>query len=165
MKQILVLAIVAMSFTACQQNGSNAQSGADSTVSKSTAGSSISSTTVSSSTTDAVVPASADAAVLTFEKPGYDFGKIKEGTKVHYDFKFKNTGKSPLIISNATATCGCTIPEPPKEPIQPGAEGVIKVVFDSTGKSGMQDKVITVTSNGNPSVNDVHLVGVVTPAS
>lgn len=155
MKQILVLAIVAMSFASCQQNASQAQSAADTTVTS----------TSTSSISSPVVPAAADAAVLTFEKPGYDFGKIKEGTKVHYDFKFKNTGKSPLIISNATATCGCTIPEPPKEPIQPGAEGVIKVVFDSTGKSGMQDKVITVTSNGNPSVNDVHLVGVVTPAS
>jgi hypothetical protein len=165
MKYILLMAIVAMSFSACQQNGSKAQAGADSSASNTTSGSSVSSTNVSNSTSDAVVPASADAAVLTFEKPGYDFGKIKEGEKVHYNFKFKNTGKSPLIITNATATCGCTIPEPPKDPIQPGAEGVIKVVFDSTGKSGMQDKVITVTSNGNPSVNDVHLVGVVNPAS
>jgi hypothetical protein len=165
MKQIIILAIAAISLSACQQNGSNAQTGADSTSSSSTSQSSISSTSVSTSTNEAVVPAAADAAVLTFEKPGYDFGKIKEGEKVHYNFKFKNTGKSPLIITNATATCGCTIPEPPKEPIQPGAEGVIKVVFDSTGKSGMQDKVITVTSNGNPSVNDVHLVGVVIPAS
>lgn len=162
MKQILVLAIVAMSFSACQQNGSKGLSGTDSTA---TSGGSISSNSVSSSVSDALVPASADAAVLTFEEPGYDFGKIKEGEKVHYNFKFKNTGKSPLIITNATATCGCTIPEPPKDPIQPGAEGIIKVVFDSTGKSGMQDKVITVTSNGNPSISDVHLVGVVTPAS
>ena len=157
MKQIFVLAIVAISFTACQQNGSNNQTGSDSTANKSTSGSSVSSAIVSSNVSDAVAPAPADAAVLTFEKPGYDFGKIKEGTKVRYNFKFKNTGKSPLIISNATATCGCTIPEPPKDPIQPGAEGVIKVVFDSTGKSGMQDKVITVTSNGNPAVSDVHL--------
>lgn len=147
------MAFVAMSFAACKQNTSTAQTGSDS--------SSTSNTMVASAT----VPAPADAAVLSFEKPGYDFGKIKEGAKVHYDFKFTNTGKSPLIISNATATCGCTIPEWPKEPIKPGATGVIKVVFDSTGKSGMQDKVITVTSNGNPVVNDVHLVGVVNPAS
>jgi hypothetical protein len=162
MKQVLVLAIVALAFSACQQNGSKGHAGADSSA---TSGSSVSRTSVSSSIPDALTPAPADAAVLTFEKPGYDFGKIKEGEKVHYNFKFKNTGKSPLIITNATATCGCTLPEPPKDPIQPGAEGVIKVVFDSTGKSGMQDKVITVTSNGNPSVNDVHLVGVVIPAS
>jgi hypothetical protein len=160
MKKILVMAIVAMSFSACQQNGSKTAAAG-----RGTSGTSVSSTSVSSSINTALTPAPADAPVLTFEKPGYDFGKIKEGEKVHYNFKFKNTGKSPLIITNATATCGCTIPEPPKDPIQPGAEGIIKVVFDSTGKSGMQDKVITVTSNGNPSVNDVHLVGVVNPAS
>jgi hypothetical protein len=162
MKKILVMALVAISFASCQQNGSTAQTATDSTANSS---SSTSSSTISSPATAAVAPVPADAAILTFEKPGYDFGKIKEGEKVHYNFKFKNTGKSPLIITNATATCGCTIPEPPKEPIKPGAEGVIKVVFDSTGKSGMQDKVITVTSNANPAVNDVHLVGVVTPAT
>jgi hypothetical protein len=153
MKKILLLAVVAISFASCQQKNSSAETGVDSS---STSGAVVSA---------ASVPAAADAAILSFEKPGYDFGKIKEGEKVHYDFKFTNTGKSPLIISNATATCGCTIPEWPKEPIKPGATGVIKVVFDSTGKSGMQDKVVTVTSNGNPVVNDVHLVGVVNPAS
>jgi hypothetical protein len=153
MKKILLMAVVAISFASCQQKNSSAETGVDSS---STSGAVVSA---------ASVPAAADAAILSFEKPGYDFGKIKEGEKVHYDFKFTNTGKSPLIISNATATCGCTIPEWPKEPIKPGATGVIKVVFDSTGKSGMQDKVVTVTSNGNPVVNDVHLVGVVNPAS
>jgi hypothetical protein len=153
MKRILLMAVVAMSFASCQRNSSSAKTGVDS------------SSTSNSMVSAASVPAAADAAVLSFEKPGYDFGKIKEGQKVHYDFKFTNTGKSPLIISNATATCGCTIPEWPKEPIKPGATGVIKVVFDSTGKSGMQDKVVTVTSNGNPAVSDVHLVGVVNPAS
>jgi archaellum component FlaG (FlaF/FlaG flagellin family) len=148
MKKIIILAIAAMSFASCQQSASTAGTGLDS----------------AGSSTASLAPASADAAILTFEKPGYDFGKIKSGEKVQYAFKFKNTGKSPLIITNATATCGCTVPETPKDPIKPGAEGVIKVVFDSTGKSGMQDKVITVTSNGNPSVSEVHLVGVVNPA-
>ncbi len=148
MKKIMILALAAMSFASCQQSTSNAGTGLDS----------------AGSSTASLAPAAADAAILTFEKPGYDFGKIKSGEKVQYEFKFKNTGKSPLIITNATATCGCTVPETPKDPIKPGAEGVIKVVFDSSGKSGLQDKVITVTSNGNPSVNEVHLVGVVNPA-
>jgi hypothetical protein len=148
MRKILILAIAAMSFASCQQSASNAGADLEATGSSATA----------------LSPAAADAAILTFEKPGYDFGKIKAGEKVQYEFKFKNTGKSPLIITNATATCGCTVPETPKAPIKPGADGVIKVVFDSTGKSGMQDKIITVTSNGDPSVNEVHLVGVVNPA-
>ena len=67
-----------------------------------------------------------------------------------------------MIISNATATCGCTVPEIPKEPVIPGKEGAIKVVFDSTGKMGMQDKIVTVTSNANPAINEVHIVGEIT---
>ncbi|MNL78127.1 hypothetical protein D3C87_2044480 [compost metagenome] len=64
-----------------------------------------------------------------------------------------------MIILNATATCGCTVPEIPKEPIKPGEEGEIKVVFDSNGKIGMQDKVITVTSNAQPHIASLHLTG------
>ena len=103
--------------------------------------------------------AAADAAVMTFDNENYNFGKIAPGEKVHYSYKFKNTGKSPLIITNATATCGCTVPEIPKEPILPGASASINVVFDSAGKFGMQDKVVTVTSNANPTVAELHLTG------
>lgn len=116
----------------------------------------------SASSADSVSNAAADpenAPVIKFEKNSYDFGKIQEGEKVTYNFKFKNTGKSPLIISNATASCGCTIPEFPHEPIAPGASGVIKVVFNSTGKMGMQNKVVTVTSNTVPSATEVYLIG------
>lgn len=101
----------------------------------------------------------ADAPKVKFEKEIYDFGTITQGQKVSYSFKFKNEGKTPLIISNASATCGCTVPEPPTEPIKPGEEGNIRVVFDSTGKIGMQDKVITITSNANPEAAQLHLVG------
>jgi hypothetical protein len=96
---------------------------------------------------------------MDFEKGNYDFGKITQGEKVSYSYKFKNSGKSPLIILNATATCGCTVPVVPKDPIKPGEEGEIKVVFDSNGKSGMQDKVITVTSNAQPHIASLHLTG------
>lgn len=106
-----------------------------------------------------------NAPVIKFEKEMYAFGKITEGEKVHYDFKFTNTGKSPLIITSATATCGCTIPEPPKEPINPGKQGVIKVIFDSKGKLGLNDKVITINSNANPPQSMVHLVGEVEPVN
>lgn len=100
-----------------------------------------------------------DAPKVKFEEEIFDFKQITQGEKVHYEFKFKNEGKTPLIITNATATCGCTVPEYPSEPVKPGEEGVIKVVFDSHGKMGMQDKVVTVTSNANPEMPKLHLVG------
>src|SRR4030095_572046 len=68
----------------------------------------------------------------------YDFGSIKEGNSVSYEFKFTNSGKSDLLISSATGSCGCTVADYPKEAITPGSDGVVKVTFDSKKKSGMQ---------------------------
>lgn len=100
-----------------------------------------------------------DAPVFEFAQSTYDFGIIKSGDKVSYDFKFKNVGKTPIIISDAQASCGCTVPEKPDHPIAPGEEGVIKVVFNSEGKFGKQDKVVTITSNAKPSITELHIVG------
>jgi hypothetical protein len=107
----------------------------------------------------------ADAAAFKFEKESFDFGQITDGEKVSYDFKFTNIGKSPLIITSATATCGCTVPEYPKEPIAPGAEGIVKVVFDSTGKPGMQNKVVTITANTVPEITQLNILGNVVNAT
>ena len=101
----------------------------------------------------------ANSPVFKFEKEVYDFGEIKDGEIVSYDFKFKNIGNSPLIISSATATCGCTIPEYPKEPVAPGAEGLIRVVFNSAGKAGMQNKIISITANTVPSLTELNILG------
>ena len=109
--------------------------------------------------------AAADAPVMKFEKEMHDFGKIKQGDKVTYDFKFTNTGKSPLIIKDAIASCGCTKPEWPTTPIKPGESGAIKVTFNSASKMGLQDKQITITANTNPAQNLVHLIGEVTMAN
>lgn len=110
------------------------------------------------STTKEVV--STDVApVIKFEKDVYEFGKITQGEKVSYDFIFTNTGKTPLIIKEASATCGCTVPETPKDPIAPGAKSKIKVVFSSAGKEGLQDKVVTVTANTIPAQTQIHLIG------
>jgi len=98
-------------------------------------------------------------AAIVFEQATYDFGQVNEGEKVSYQFKFKNTGKSPLIISNAMASCGCTVPDYPKTPIAPGQEGSINVVFNSTNQSGKQNKVITITSNAVPPITEVYLTG------
>src|ERR1700744_6104300 len=113
-------------------------------------------------TTDQATTTTANAAnapVMKFEFESHDFGKIKQGDKTSYQFKFTNTGKSPLIITNAVASCGCTTPDWPKTPLQPGEVGKISVVFNSAGKSGLQDKLITITANTHPAQNIVHLIG------
>lgn len=86
-------------------------------------------------------------AQITFEQSNHNFGDIIQGQKVEYEFKFKNTGNAPLILQNVLTTCGCTVPAWPKEPVNPSAEGIIRVVFDSTSKLGRQNKLITIRSN------------------
>ena len=134
MKQLFISFIAAaMLFSACSQPG-NSGSG-------NTAGT------------------ASGAPVMKFEKESHDFGKIKVGDIVSYDFKFSNTGKSPLIITDGYASCGCTKPAWPKTPIKPGESGVIHVTFDSKTKMGLQDKLITITANTTPAQNQVHLIG------
>jgi hypothetical protein len=91
---------------------------------------------------------------IKFDEEVYDWGTVNDGDKVTHVFKFKNTGKEPLIISNAKGSCGCTVPEWPKDAIAPGKSGEIKVVFDSKGKGapgGKEDsKRVTITANTDP---------------
>lgn len=89
----------------------------------------------------------------------YDFGTIKEGEKAEFSFRFKNTGTKPLIIESASASCGCTVPEKPEQPIKPGEIGFIKVVFNSKGKVGPNTKNVTVISNAYPSFPSLLLKG------
>jgi hypothetical protein len=86
---------------------------------------------------------------LIFREYQHDFGKVSEGEKLSYTFIFDNKGTSDLIISSATTTCGCTIPKFDKKPITPGANGNVEVVFDTSGRSGIQTKIITVKSNAS----------------
>ena len=88
---------------------------------------------------------------FSFESELHDFGQLVDGEKVSYSFKFTNSGDEPLIISNAKGSCGCTVPNWPKDPIQPGENGTIDVTFNSSGRSGKQKKAITLTANTNPS--------------
>lgn len=94
---------------------------------------------------------------IAFTQELHDFGDINEGDVVEHTFTFKNTGDAPLIISNARASCGCTVPQWPKEPIAVGEEGEIKVRFNSKGKPGMQNKTVTVTANTFPKDNRVRI--------
>ena len=95
--------------------------------------------------------------LFQFEKEHHDFGAIKEGDVVEHVFNFTNDGDAPLIISNAQASCGCTIPEWPKEPIAIGKIGQIKVRFDSKGKPGNQNKTITLTANTWPNTKRISI--------
>ena len=80
----------------------------------------------------------------------YNFGKATEGEKIIYNFRFKNSGTKPLVITNTRASCGCTVPEKPEKPIAPGETSFIKVIFNSQGKVGVNEKTITVSSNASP---------------
>ncbi len=102
-----------------------------------------------------------NAPEMTFEVEEYNFGTIKQGESVTREFTFTNTGKEALIISNAQGSCGCTVPQYPKEPITPKGKGVIKVTFNSAGKQGMQDKTVTITSNAKNSPKVIHIKGTV----
>jgi hypothetical protein len=94
---------------------------------------------------------------ITFENSEHDFGTITQGDKVTYDFKFKNTGKSDLLIQKAKGSCGCTVPEYPKDPIGPGEEDIIKVSFNSAGKIGDQIKSVTLFCNIPEGVKVLHI--------
>lgn len=85
-----------------------------------------------------------------FEKEQHDFGTIKDGDVVEHVFTFVNTGEAPLIITDAKATCGCTVPEKPTAPIPVGGTGEIKVRFNSKNKPGIQNKTVTLTANTWP---------------
>ena len=88
----------------------------------------------------------AGGAEITFEKEVHDFGKMKQHGDASTEFKFKNTGTEPLIISNSRGSCGCTVPEWPREPIAPGESSVIKVKYDSK-RIGPINKSVTISSN------------------
>ncbi|MCP4460654.1 MAG: DUF1573 domain-containing protein [Cytophagales bacterium] len=94
---------------------------------------------------------------FAFENEDHDFGTINDGDIVEKVFKFTNTGDAPLIISNATATCGCTVPKWPKEPIAVGETGEIQVRFNSRNKVGIQNKTVTITANTYPSANKLRI--------
>jgi len=104
-----------------------------------------------------------NAPYLSFTDKIHDFGKLKDGDITTYRFKFKNTGKTDLIIANASASCGCTIPSYPREPIPPGGENFIDVQFNSKGKIGVFEKTISITANTIPVENLLVIKGEVLP--
>lgn len=99
----------------------------------------------------------ANMPTMDFKDTLHNFGNVKEGETVEYDFAFVNNGKSPLIISNATGSCGCTIASYPQEPIMSGQGGVLKVVFSSAGKEGHQEKSVTVNTNAKKNIHMLYI--------
>lgn len=105
------------------------------------------------------------AGAFEFEQTVYDFGNVPEGEVVNHTFKFKNVGDAPLVIQNASATCGCTVPSYSKEPIPVGGTGEVQVKFNSANRVGVQNKTITITANTKPAINTVKIKGTVAAKS
>lgn len=91
----------------------------------------------------------------------YDFGSIREGELVEYSFRFKNTGAEPLVVSNVSASCGCTVGDKPQAPVKPGELGFIKVKFNSANRPGEAHKSVTVSSNASPAFPELIMKGTV----
>ena len=96
--------------------------------------------------------------VLTFDSDMHDFGRLSAGENISYSFHFRNTGDADLIISNTSATCGCTVADYPKGRIAPGGEGYVTVTFKSAGKSGQQYQEVTIVSNAQPATSRLKIV-------
>ena len=96
---------------------------------------------------------------IQFKKEKYNFGTINEGEKAKHSYSFTNVGSKPLIIQNAKASCGCTVPTYAKEPVAPGETGTIDVVFDSKGRPGKVSKTVTITANTEPAKTVLFLTG------
>ena len=155
MKKILIVLAAAITIASCKE--------ADKTAEATT-------TTSTAPATETLTPApnaaeapqqnTVDPATLTkvewLDGVDRDFGKMKEGENLEVSFRFKNVGDKPLVISNVTASCGCTVPETPKKPYAPGETGVIKASFNSSGKPGSQSKQVNVFSNVDPAMTTLN---------
>lgn len=157
MKRIFFLLLSGIAIMSCteadnrSEDNTNNAAATNSAVTVSQAGES---TKASQPNTTSVPTSQVDKENLTkiewLEGTNKDFGKIKEGKKLDVVFRFKNTGDKPLIISDVTASCGCTVPEKPSKPFAPGETGEIKAAFDSNGKPGAQSKNVNVFANTDP---------------
>lgn len=104
------------------------------------------------------------AAKIEFlEKGVHDFGTITEGDTVEHIYKFVNKGELPLVINNITASCGCTTPDWPRDPVSPGEASSVRVRFNSRGKQGQQRKTVTVYANTQPAITDIAFTVMVDP--
>ena len=149
---LLVVAVMAASFTACQTGNDEVTEAARNTIP----------TTNAPATTPAqnvAVPTGPITTVAFANNGTYDFGTVTEGEIVTQTFSFTNTGSEPLIISDAKGSCGCTVPSKPTAPIAPGEDGEITVQFNSKNKQGPRNQKVTITANTNPAQSFIYLKG------
>lgn len=96
---------------------------------------------------------------IQMAEESFDFGEIQQGESITHDFVLKNIGDANLVITTAKGSCGCTVPEWPKEPIAKEEEVIIKVTFNSAGRSGKQNKTVTLVTNAIPNTKVITLTG------
>ena len=149
----LFSALMLVGVMSCEKSGSTTGSGTDSTGTAATG--TAATTPTDPAVTDAEPVSTMPPTTVSFAEDSYNFGEVPEGDKVNHTFKFKNTGSNPLRVTNVKPSCGCTTPEWSKEDIAPGAEGFVKVEFDSAGKRGVQKKSVTVTFDNTDPKNKV----------
>ncbi|GAB2778458.1 DUF1573 domain-containing protein [Salinimicrobium soli] len=100
--------------------------------------------------------------VMTFEETEYDFGTIEQGTPQEHTFTFTNTGKAPLVITNASSSCGCTVPTYTKEPVAPGETGELLVKFNGSGQNQVT-KTVNITANTETGKEQLKIKAFVNP--
>jgi len=106
-----------------------------------------------------------DPTSISFAEMEHDFGTIEQNTTNPHVFSFTNTGTEPLLISDAKGSCGCTVPEYPKEPVMPGEKGEIKVVYSPGTQKNMQTKTVTLTANTEPATTVLRIKANVNPGA
>ena len=152
-KNILMICTALAVLSSCGNTNTNSETTAEAVTETATT-----ETPTVANTADQSVAA---AGVIEYEESVFDFGTVKEGDIVEHSFTFKNTGSQPVILSQVAASCGCTTPDYTKTPVLPGETGEIKVSFNSAGQTGVQQKIVTVSSNAENSVSTVQIKGTV----
>lgn len=141
MKKVIILSLIALFCASFSVNAQNADNGKK-----------------DAAKTENTKKGKVKVAEITFESLEYDYGNIYKGDNGECEFKFKNTGKAPLTITNCRASCGCTVPSWPKDPIAPGKTAVIRVKYD-TNRIGTINKSITVSSDAVNNSVVLHIKG------
>lgn len=161
MKKVLFVSALAVStFMFSCKSDSNASEETTTPVEETTV-----ETPVVDGTTEVSPAQVAELTTLSVDRMDHDFGNISDQSPVETKFVVTNTGEKPLLISNAQGSCGCTVPEYPKEPILPGESADIKVSFNPSGKSGAQTKTVTLTANTDPATTVINIKSNITPAN